>query len=115
MAVLNRNGSSGNVVKSQALKLCVLKDALFLQPLSFPLENHGCCVSWQTSRVPRCFIESFQAHPELSFDFIYLSQEQEGVCHLPGAGGCVPSLSGAAPGTALTQVSLCFLISHQGF
>lgn len=72
MALLKRNGSSGSFVRSRALKLCILKNGLFLLPLpSFPLERHTFAVGagGPTLILIQCDF------------FVCLFQEQEGVCH----------------------------------
>lgn len=111
MAVLNENGNSGNFVRSQALKLCILKNSLFLLPLSFfRLESHAFAVRAGGPALPCTTLfhtDSFHIHPVLSFDFFCL--------HLPRTGRCVPSLSVAVSGTTFMKVSLCCFLIRQVF
>lgn len=82
--VLNEDGSSGNFVRSQALKLFILEGSLFLLPSSsFTLEIQVFAVRAGSSASPSPtwpHTDNFHLAPLLSFAFfVCLFQEQEGV------------------------------------
>lgn len=108
MAVLNENGSSGNFVRSQAPKLCVLKNNLSLLPLSsFPLESQAFVVRTGRPLLPCTSLfhtDSFHISPALSFDFFIASSKNRKVCAITGS-GCTC--------TTFVKVSLCSFLIRQ--
>lgn len=93
--VLNENGTSGNFVRSQALKLCILQNSLFLLPRSsFPLEIQVFAVNAGQPCSLRSHIVSYRQLSHSSSAFIW-----DFCLPFPRTGRCEPSLSGAAPGT----------------
>lgn len=93
--ILNNDGSSGNLVRSQALKLCVLENSFFLLPWSsFSLEIQVFAVraGSPTPPAPTLFHTDNSDIPPSAFIWVFCLP-------LPGTGRCEPSLSGAASDT----------------